>query len=46
VEKYEGFRVKGYFGLHNTILRIFWSKLISLEITNKLMSLEILPRNA
>lgn len=31
--KYENFKIKIYFDLHNSILKVFWTELISLEVS-------------
>jgi len=35
--EYEGFRVEGYFGFHNTILKVFWLEWISLEVPQEVL---------
>jgi len=37
---WRGFRVEGYFGLHNTILRVFWFKLKSLEVPERCLEVQ------
>jgi len=36
-EMRRGFRIEGYFDLHNIILKIFWCKLKSLEVFQKVL---------